>query len=65
MQFFRAGFGNFTAILLFPLFMYYCRLGVYGAAISTVVSQYVFVQASNWLLFPLVTLNLSCSLCFS
>ncbi|KAI3446335.1 hypothetical protein Pfo_003000 [Paulownia fortunei] len=35
------GFGNFTAIFLFPLFMYYCQLGVYGAAISTVVSQYI------------------------
>ena len=36
-----AGFGNFTAILLFPLLMYHFGLGVSGAAISTVISQYV------------------------
>ncbi|CAI9106235.1 OLC1v1005348C4 [Oldenlandia corymbosa var. corymbosa] len=35
------GFGNFTAIILFPLLMNYCRLGVAGAAISTVISQYL------------------------
>ncbi|KAL8536296.1 hypothetical protein ACS0TY_011786 [Phlomoides rotata] len=47
---FCLGFGNFTAIFLFPLFMYYCRLGVYGAAISTVVSQYIVTFTMIWLL---------------
>lgn len=37
----HAGFGNFTAILLFPLLVYQFGLGVSGAAISTVISQYV------------------------
>lgn len=36
-----AAVGNFSAIFLFPLLMYYCKLGVTGAAISTVISQYV------------------------
>lgn len=38
---FCLGFGNLTAIFLFPLFIYYFRLGVSGAAISTVISQYI------------------------
>ncbi|PIN25748.1 putative membrane protein, predicted efflux pump [Handroanthus impetiginosus] len=45
---FCLGFGNFTAIFLFPLFMYYCRLGVYGAAISTVISQYIVTFSMIW-----------------
>ena len=36
-----AGLGNLSAIFLFPILMYYLKLGVTGAAISTVVSQYV------------------------
>ncbi|XP_057769133.1 protein DETOXIFICATION 45, chloroplastic [Salvia miltiorrhiza] len=42
------GFGNFTAIFLFPLFMYYFRLGVNGAAISTVISQYIVTFSMIW-----------------
>ena len=37
----HAGVGNFAAVLLFPILMNYFQLGVAGAAISTVVSQYV------------------------
>lgn len=37
----HAGLGNLSAIFLFPLLMYYFKLGVTGAAISTVMSQYV------------------------
>ncbi|XP_047943879.1 protein DETOXIFICATION 45, chloroplastic isoform X1 [Salvia hispanica] len=44
------GFGNFTAILLFPLFMYYFQLGVNGAAISTVISQYIVTFSMAWCL---------------
>lgn len=36
-----AGFGNLTAVVLFPLLIYYFQLGVSGAAITTVISQYV------------------------
>ncbi|KAL3624343.1 Protein DETOXIFICATION 45, chloroplastic [Castilleja foliolosa] len=45
---FCLGVGNISAIFLFPLFMYYCRLGVNGAAISTVVSQYIVTFAMIW-----------------
>nr|QBM79469.1 MATE39 [Rehmannia glutinosa] len=45
---FCLGVGNFTAIFLFPLFMYYCQLGVCGAAISTVVSQYIVTFLMIW-----------------
>ncbi|KAH6787904.1 MATE efflux family protein [Perilla frutescens var. hirtella] len=45
---FCLGFGNFTAIFLFPLFMYFFRLGVNGAAISTVVSQYIVTFSMIW-----------------
>ncbi|KAJ6403055.1 hypothetical protein OIU84_015051 [Salix udensis] len=38
---FCLGLGNLSAIFLFPMLMYYLKLGVTGAAISTVVSQYV------------------------
>lgn len=35
------GLGNLSAVFLFPLLMHYFHLGVTGAAISTVVSQYI------------------------
>ncbi|CAA0837033.1 MATE efflux family protein 3- chloroplastic [Striga hermonthica] len=45
---FCLGVGNLSAVLLFPFFMYYCQLGVYGAAISTVVSQYIVAFLMIW-----------------
>ncbi|KAG9144783.1 hypothetical protein Leryth_017261 [Lithospermum erythrorhizon] len=47
---FCLGFGNFTAIVLFPLLMYYFGLGVAGAAISTVLSQYIVAFSMMWCL---------------
>lgn len=38
---YSAGLGNFAAVVMFPILMNYCQLGVTGAAISTVISQYV------------------------
>lgn len=37
----NAGIGNFLAVFLFPLFIYQFKMGVAGAAISSVISQYV------------------------
>lgn len=48
-----AGLGNLSAVFLFPLLMYYFRLGVTGAAISTVVSQYVLQLLKFFLLLLL------------
>ncbi|XP_052192536.1 protein DETOXIFICATION 45, chloroplastic isoform X2 [Diospyros lotus] len=42
------GIGNFLAIFLFPILIYYFRLGVTGAAISTVVSQYIVTFLMIW-----------------
>lgn len=42
------GVGNFFAIFLFPLLMYYFQLGLTGAAISTVISQYVVASLLVW-----------------
>ncbi|KAJ0084868.1 hypothetical protein Patl1_30922 [Pistacia atlantica] len=36
-----AGLGNLLAVFLFPIFINYCQMGITGAAISTVMSQYV------------------------
>ncbi|XP_030955244.1 protein DETOXIFICATION 45, chloroplastic-like [Quercus lobata] len=44
------GLGNLSAVFLFPLLMYYFRLGVTGAAISTVVSQYIVTILMIWYL---------------
>ncbi|KAB2036038.1 hypothetical protein ES319_D04G195700v1 [Gossypium barbadense] len=38
---FCLGVGNLSSILFFPLFMYGLRMGVTGAALSTVLSQYI------------------------
>lgn len=35
----HAGIGNLAAVFLFPVLMYGFRLGVVGAALSTVASQ--------------------------
>ncbi|KOM29642.1 hypothetical protein LR48_Vigan738s000700 [Vigna angularis] len=42
--------GNFSSVFLFPLLMYYFRLGVTGAAISTVISQYIGAILMIWCL---------------
>ncbi|CAJ1971640.1 unnamed protein product [Sphenostylis stenocarpa] len=42
--------GNFSAVFLFPLLMYYFRLGVAGAALSTVISQYIGTMLMIWCL---------------
>ncbi|KAL9391196.1 hypothetical protein Peur_015116 [Populus x canadensis] len=45
---FCLGLGNLSAIFLFPILMYYLKLGVTGAAISTVVSQYLVTFLMVW-----------------
>ncbi|XP_076924736.1 protein DETOXIFICATION 45, chloroplastic-like [Bidens hawaiensis] len=42
------GIGNCLAVFLFPLLMYYFKLGVSGAAISTVISQYIVTFLMIW-----------------
>ncbi|KAF8011385.1 hypothetical protein BT93_J1865 [Corymbia citriodora subsp. variegata] len=42
------GLGNFSAVFFFPLLMYYFRFGVTGAAISTVLSQYIVAFLMIW-----------------
>lgn len=44
------GIGNLSAVFLFPLLMYYFKLGVAGAAISTVLSQYIGTLLMIWCL---------------
>lgn len=44
------GIGNFSAVFLFPLLMHYFQLGVTGAAISTVLSQYIGTALMIWCL---------------
>ncbi|KAG6778047.1 hypothetical protein POTOM_017892 [Populus tomentosa] len=45
---FCLGLGNLSAIFLFPILMYYLKLGVTGAAISTVASQYLVTFLMVW-----------------
>ncbi|XP_027361840.1 protein DETOXIFICATION 45, chloroplastic-like [Abrus precatorius] len=42
------GFGNLAAVFLFPLLMYIFHLGVIGAALSTVMSQYIVTILMIW-----------------
>ncbi|CAK7355578.1 unnamed protein product [Dovyalis caffra] len=49
-------FGNFSAVFLFPLLMYYFGMGVTGAAISTIISQ---TALSLW---SVKSLNFGCYL---
>ncbi|XP_044484434.1 protein DETOXIFICATION 45, chloroplastic-like [Mangifera indica] len=44
------GLGNFAAVLMFPILMNYCQLGATGAAISTVISQYIVAFLMIWYL---------------
>ncbi|KAL9686150.1 hypothetical protein QQ045_023605 [Rhodiola kirilowii] len=45
---FCLGIGNFVAVFLFPLLMYYLELGITGAAMSTVISQYIIMFLLIW-----------------
>ncbi|PHU25247.1 hypothetical protein BC332_03579 [Capsicum chinense] len=48
----RKGLGNLSAVVFFPIFMYTLKLGITGAAISTVASQNdVPVIELAWILF--------------
>ncbi|XP_027178404.1 protein DETOXIFICATION 45, chloroplastic-like [Coffea eugenioides] len=42
------GLGNFAAVFFFPVAMYVFQLGVTGAAISTVASQYIVTLLMLW-----------------
>ncbi|MCD7465694.1 Protein DETOXIFICATION 45, chloroplastic [Datura stramonium] len=42
------GLGNLSAVLFFPIFMYTFQLGITGAAISTVASQYIVAISMLW-----------------
>ncbi|XP_030450655.2 protein DETOXIFICATION 45, chloroplastic [Syzygium oleosum] len=44
------GIGNLAAVFLFPVLMYGFRLGVVGAALSTVASQYLVALLMIWYL---------------
>uniref|UniRef100_A0A2P2IXQ5 Uncharacterized protein MANES_04G064900 n=1 Tax=Rhizophora mucronata TaxID=61149 RepID=A0A2P2IXQ5_RHIMU len=45
---FCLGLGNLSAVFLFPILMYYFKLGVTGAAISTIASQYTVTFLMIW-----------------
>lgn len=47
---FCQGAGNVIAIFLFPMLMYGCKLGFTGAAIATVLSQYIVSILMVWFL---------------
>ncbi|CAH9105889.1 unnamed protein product [Cuscuta europaea] len=42
------GLGNLAAAFFFPILMYICRLGITGAGISTVASQYIVAILMLW-----------------
>ncbi|XP_002521693.3 protein DETOXIFICATION 45, chloroplastic isoform X2 [Ricinus communis] len=52
------GLGNLSAVFLFPILMHYFRLGVTGAAISTVASQYIVSFLMIWYLNKRTVLSL-------
>ncbi|KAF5448646.1 hypothetical protein F2P56_029156 [Juglans regia] len=52
------GLGNLSAVFLFPFLMNFLRLGVVGAAISTVVSQYIVTFLMIWFLNKRTVLSL-------
>ncbi|XP_071702734.1 protein DETOXIFICATION 45, chloroplastic-like [Rutidosis leptorrhynchoides] len=45
---FCLGLGNLAAVFFFPILMYGFKLGVTGAAISTIASQYIVTFAMIW-----------------
>nr|XP_016445817.1 PREDICTED: protein DETOXIFICATION 45, chloroplastic-like isoform X3 [Nicotiana tabacum] len=42
------GLGNLSSVFFFPIFMYIFQLGITGAAISTVLSQYIVAILMLW-----------------
>ncbi|KAL1315972.1 protein DETOXIFICATION 45, chloroplastic-like isoform X2 [Arachis hypogaea] len=42
------GFGNLAAVFLFPVLIYNFNMGVAGAALSTVISQYIVATLMIW-----------------
>ncbi|KAK4844089.1 hypothetical protein QYF36_016316 [Acer negundo] len=52
------GMGNFAAVFMFPILMYYFQLGVTGAAISTIASQYIVTFLMIWHLNKRTVLSL-------
>ncbi|KAF3683513.1 MATE efflux family protein 3, chloroplastic [Capsicum annuum] len=44
----RKGLGNLSAVVFFPIFMCTLKLGITGAAISTVASQYIVAILMLW-----------------
>ncbi|KAL5752364.1 hypothetical protein ACOSP7_022550 [Xanthoceras sorbifolium] len=52
------GLGNFSAVFMFPILMYYFQLGVTGAAVSTVASQYIVTFLMIWYLNKRTILSL-------
>lgn len=47
---FCVGLGNLSAVLLLPIFVLYFRLGIVGAAIATIASQYITTFLLIWFL---------------
>ncbi|TXG59888.1 hypothetical protein EZV62_014461 [Acer yangbiense] len=52
------GLGNFAAVFMFPILMYHFQLGVTGAAISTIASQYIVTFLMIWYLNKRTVLSL-------
>lgn len=55
---FCLGLGNLAAVFFFPILMYVFGLGVTGAAISTITSQYIVTIAMIWYLNKKTVLKL-------
>ncbi|KAJ0010036.1 hypothetical protein Pint_34118 [Pistacia integerrima] len=55
-EFEKLSLGNLLAVFLFPIFINYCQMGITGAAISTVMSQYIVAAAMIWYLNKKVVL---------
>ncbi|KAK1587153.1 hypothetical protein Q3G72_010179 [Acer saccharum] len=52
------GLGNLAAVFMFPILMYHFQLGVTGAAISTIASQYIVTFLMIWYLNKRTVLSL-------
>ncbi|MED6136506.1 Protein DETOXIFICATION 45, chloroplastic, variant 3 [Stylosanthes scabra] len=53
------GFGNLAAVVLFPVLIYNFHMGVTGAALSTVISQYIVATLMIWSLSKKTKLSIS------